>query len=139
VIILLVAFGSLLAMGLPIVTALFGVGSGIALIGLVANVVATPDFTSAAAAMIGIGVGIDYALFIITRFRQGLHDGMDAESAVTHALDTAGRAVIFAGITVVISVSGLLAMNLDTFRAVAAASALAVLMTMLAAVTLLPA
>jgi RND superfamily putative drug exporter len=138
-VILLVAFGSLLAMGLPIVTALFGVGSGIALIGLVANVIATPEFTPAAAAMIGIGVGIDYALFIITRFRQGLHDGMDAESAIVRAVDTAGRAVIFAGITVVISVSGLLAMNLDTFRAVAAASALAVLMTMLAAVTLLPA
>jgi RND superfamily putative drug exporter len=124
---------------LPIVTALFGVGTGIALIGLVANLIATPDFTPAAAAMIGIGVGIDYALFIITRFREGLHDGLDAEAAVVHSVDTAGRAVIFAGITVVISVSGLLAMNLDTFRAVAAASALAVLMTMLAAVTLLPA
>jgi putative drug exporter of the RND superfamily len=139
VIILLIAFGSLLAMGLPIVTALFGVGSSIALVGLVANVIAVPDFTTAAAAMIGIGVGIDYALFIVTRFRQGLRDGLGPEDAVVHAVDTAGRAVLFAGITVVISVTGLLLMNLDTFRAVAAAAALAVLMTMLAAVTLLPA
>mgnify|MGYP003382211939 CR=1 FL=1 len=139
ILILLIAFGSLFAMGLPIITALFGVGSGVALIGLVANVIAVPDFTPAAAAMIGIGVGIDYALFIVTRFRQGLRDGLDPESATALAIHTAGRAVIFAGITVVISVSGLLAMDLDTFRAVAAASALAVLMTMLAAITLLPA
>lgn len=138
-IILLIAFGSLLAMGLPIITALFGVGTSIALVGLVANLIAVPDFTTAVAAMIGIGVGIDYALLIITRFRQGLHDGLDPESTVLRAIDTAGRSVLFAGITVVISVMGLFALNLDTFRAVAVAAALAVLMTMLAALTLLPA
>lgn len=137
--ILLVAFGSLLAMGLPIVTALFGVGTSVALVGLVARLIAVPDFTTAVAAMIGIGVGIDYALLIITRFRQGLRDGLEPEAAVLRAIDTAGRSVMFAGITVVISVMGLLLLNLDTFRAVAAAAALAVLTTMLASVTLLPA
>ncbi|HUG15303.1 MAG TPA: MMPL family transporter [Thermomicrobiales bacterium] len=139
IIILLVAFGSLLAMSLPIITALFGVGASIALVGLVANVIAVPDFTTAVAAMIGIGVGIDYSLLIITRFRKGLHDGLEPEAAVLRAADTAGRSVLFAGITVVISVMGLFALNLDTFRAVAVAAALAVLMTMMAALTLLPA
>lgn len=138
-VILLIAFGSLLAMGLPILTALFGIGSGIALIGLVANVLSVPSFASPAAAMIGIGVGIDYALFIVTRYRQGLHDGMEPEPAIIRALDTAGRAVIFAGITVVISLMGMFLTNLDAMIGLAVSASLAVLMTMLAAVTLLPA
>ncbi|HEX5165612.1 MAG TPA: MMPL family transporter, partial [Thermomicrobiales bacterium] len=139
VVILLIAFGSLLAMGLPIMTALFGIGCGIALIGLAANVLSVPVFASPAAAMIGIGVGIDYALFIVTRYRQGLHDGMEPEAAVVRALDTAGRAVLFAGITVVISLMGMFLINLDAMRGLAISASLAVLMTMLAAVTLLPA
>ena len=77
VIILLIAFGSLLAMGLPIITALFGVGSGAALIGLLTRVLDVPEFTTPIAAMIGIGVGIDYALLIVTRYRQALHDGLE--------------------------------------------------------------
>ena len=76
VVILLVAFGSLLAMGLPIVTALFGIGCGAAIIGLSTRLLAVPDFTTEVAAMIGIGVGIDYALLIVTRYRSGLHDGL---------------------------------------------------------------
>jgi putative drug exporter of the RND superfamily len=139
VIILLVAFGSLLAMGLPIITALFGIGCGIALVGLTTRFLSVPDFTTQAASMIGIGVGIDYALFIITRYRQGLHDGLEPEPAVVLAINTAGRAVLFAGITVVISLLGLFAMNLDLMRSMATGAALAVLMTMLASLTLLPA
>ncbi len=139
VIILLVAFGSVLAMGLPIITALVGIGCGFAIIGIVTRFLAVPEFTGPIAAMIGIGVGIDYALIIITRYRQGLHDGMEPREAAVEALDTAGRAVVFAGITVVISLLGIFLMNLDFMRSVAVAAISAVLMTMLAAITLLPA
>ena len=109
VVILLIAFGSLLAMGLPILTAVMGIGIGLAIIELLANVVDVPNFTSIVAAMIGLGVGIDYALFIVTRYREGLHAGMDPERATVVAITTAGRAVLFAGTTVVISVLGMLA------------------------------
>jgi RND superfamily putative drug exporter len=139
VIILLVAFGSLLAMGLPIVTALFGIGCGFAIIGIITRFLAVPEFTGSVAAMIGIGVGIDYALIIVTRYRQGLHDGMEPREAAVQALDTSGRAVVFAGITVVISLLGIFLMNLDFMRSVAVAAISAVAMTMLAAITLLPA
>lgn len=139
VIILIIAFGSLLAMGLPILTALFGVGSGAALIGLVTNVLDVPEFTTAVAAMIGIGVGIDYALLIVTRYRQALHDGLHPEAAVLLSMETSGRAVLFAGITVVIALLGMFAMNLEFMRSIAVGAVLAVLMTMLAALTLLPA
>jgi RND superfamily putative drug exporter len=139
IIILLIAFGSLLAMGLPIVTALFGIGCGVALVGLSARFLSIPEFTTAAAAMIGIGVGIDYALFIVTRYRQGLQDGLEPEQATVRAIDTSGRAVLFAGTTVVISLLGMFLINLDAMRGLAVGASLAVLMTMLAAVTLLPA
>ena len=105
-IILLVAFGSLLAMGLPIATALVGIGCGVAIVQLVANGINMPDFTTQAVLMISIGVGIDYALFIVTRYREVLDSGRDPESAVVVALDTAGRAVLFAGTTVVIALLG---------------------------------
>jgi RND superfamily putative drug exporter len=139
VIILLVAFGSVLAMALPVATALFGIAGGFAIIAIMTRFLATPEFTTATAAMIGIGVGIDYALIIVTRYRQGLHDGLEPHEAVTLALDTSGRAVLFAGLTVVISLLGIFLMNLDFMRAVAVAAVSAVLMTMLAALTLLPA
>ncbi|MEX2314875.1 MAG: MMPL family transporter, partial [Thermomicrobiales bacterium] len=139
IIILLIAFGSVLAMGLPILTALFGIGSGIALVGLTANFLSVPEFAAPAAGMIGIGVGIDYALFIVTRYRQELHDGLEPEPAVIRAIDTAGRAVLFAGTTVVISLMGMMLINLDAMRGLAISASLAVLMTMLASVTLLPA
>ena len=138
-IILLLAFGSVLAMGLPIFTALCGIGSGIALVLLTRTIVDMPDFTTAAVAMVGIGVGIDYALFIVTRYRENLHAGRDPEDAVVHSIDTAGRAVLFAGLTVMISVLGLLLMSLSTTRGVAIAIAIGVFMTMLASLTLLPA
>jgi RND superfamily putative drug exporter len=139
VIILLIAFGTILAMALPIVTALCGVGCGILIIGLLTNVLAVPEFTPIVATLIGIGVGIDYALLIVTRHRQGVHDGLAPREAVALAIDTSGRAVLFAGMTVVISLLGLFMMNLDFMRSVALSAMLAVLFTMAASITLLPA
>jgi RND superfamily putative drug exporter len=139
IIILFIAFGSLLAVGLPLLTALFGVGSGVALVSLAANFIDMPSFTSQVAIMIGIGVGIDYALFVVTRYRQGLHEGLTPREAVDTALDTAGRAVLFAGLTVVIALLGLMAMGLKMQIGVAIGASLAVLLTMVASVTLLPA
>jgi RND superfamily putative drug exporter len=139
IIILLVAFGSVLAMGLPLLTAIFGIVTGIALVGLTVNVIDMPTFSNQAVAMIGIGVGIDYALFIVTRYREGLHDGMDPEQATVRALDTAGRAVLFAGCTVIIAVLGLFVIGLAMIRGLAIGVSLGVLTTMIASVTLLPA
>lgn len=138
-VILIVAFGSLLAMALPIATALFGLGTGFGLIQLAMNVFDMPDFTTPVAAMISIGVGIDYALLIVTRYRQGLHDGLEPRDAVQVAMDTAGRAVLFAGTTVVLSILGLFFMGLNMIWGMAIGVSLSVLMTMLAAATLVPA
>jgi RND superfamily putative drug exporter len=138
-IILLIAFGSVLAMGLPIGTALFGVGTGIALVLIVRTAVDMPNFTTAAVAMVGIGVGIDYALFMVTRYREGLHAGLEPEAAVVRSVDTSGRAVLFAGSTVLISVLGLLFIGQSVIRGVAIAIAIGVAMTMVASMTLLPA
>ncbi|MCJ7672419.1 MAG: MMPL family transporter, partial [Acidimicrobiia bacterium] len=139
VIILLIAFGSVLAMGLPILTAIVGLGAGFAVVGLLSNIMVMPTFTTQLAAMIGLGVGIDYALFIVTRYRQGLHDGLDPERAVVLALDTAGRAVLFAGATVVVSLGGLFLMGVDFIRGLGAGGASTVLLMMLASVTFVPA
>jgi RND superfamily putative drug exporter len=139
VVILLLAFGSLLAMGLPILTALFGIGAGFAVVGLVSHLTSVPDFATQLAAMIGLGVGIDYALFIVTRYRQGLHDGMSPEDATVTALDTAGRAVLFAGTTVVISLLGMLLIGITFMGGLGVASAGVVAVTMVASITLLPA
>jgi putative drug exporter of the RND superfamily len=138
-IILLIAFGSLLAAGLPLVTAIFGIVTGIAIVGLVVNVIGMPSFSNQAVAMIAIGVGIDYALFIVTRYREGLSDGMTPECAIVRALDTAGRAVLFAGCTVIIAILGLFTIGLDMIRGLAVGISIGVLMTLLAALTLLPA
>ena len=137
--ILLVAFGSVLAMGLPILIAVMGIGIGLAIVELLAHVLNVPNFTPIVAAMIGIGVGIDYALFIVTRYRVGLRNGHDPEQATIGAISTAGRAVLFAGTTVIISVLGMLLMGLPFLEGVAVGSAAAVLIAMLASVTLLPA
>ena len=139
VFILLLAFGSLLAMGLPIMTALFGIGIGLAVVTLLARVMDIPSFAPQVTAMIGIGVGIDYALFISTRYREALRDGIDPERAVVHAIDTSGRAVLFAGSTVVISLLGLFVIGVSFIRGLAVGASLAVLFVMAAAVTLLPA
>ena len=139
VIILLITFGSLLAMGLPILSALFGIGIGVALVFLFANLISVPNFTAQIASMIGIGVGIDYALFIVTRYRQGLHEGRTPEEATIVALTTAGRAVVFAGTIVVISLLGLLLMGFKFVQGIAVGAAAAVFVTMLASITLIPA
>jgi RND superfamily putative drug exporter len=138
-VILFIAFGSLVAMGLPIVTALLAILGGIALMKLVGYVVPAPDFTAVFAAMIGLGVGIDYALFIVTRYKDGLRDGDGPESATVKAIATAGRAVLFAGTTVVIALLGLIVMGQRLMTGVAIATSVTVLVTMVAALTLLPA
>ena len=106
IVILILAFGSVLAMGLPIGVALAGIGVGTITVGLLSNVITMPDFATTLGVMIGLGVGIDYALFIVTRYREQLHTGDDIRAAAIVAIDTAGRAVVFAGITVVISLLG---------------------------------
>ena len=113
-IVLLIAFGSLLAMGLPVVTALFGIGSGLSLIALLGHAVPAPSFSPIIASMIGLGVGVDYALFIVTRFREALRNGTAATAgdAVVTAMSTAGRSVLTAGATVVIGMLGLLVLRL---------------------------
>jgi RND superfamily putative drug exporter len=143
IVVLLITFGSLIAMGLPIVTALFGLGTGLGLIALFTHVVDTPNFSTELAAMIGLGVGIDYSLFIVTRFREayatpGPTFGNVRESVV-QAMDTAGRAVLFAGCTVVIALLGMMLLGVDFLYGVAIAASIGVLLVMLAALTLLPA
>ena len=139
VFILLLAFGSVLAMGLPIMTALFGLGIGFGFVGLLSNVFEMPEFTTQLAAMIGIGVGIDYALFIVTRYRQGLRDGLDPQASVITSIATAGSAVLFAGCTVIISLLGMFFMGINFVRGLAIGASVVVLITMVASVTLLPA
>jgi putative drug exporter of the RND superfamily len=137
--VLLMTFGSVVASGLPIATALFGLGISTALIGVLAAVVDTPDWAESVAAMIGIGVGIDYALLILTRFRAALSAGRDARAATVEAVSTAGRSVLVAGGTVVISLLGLFLVGLPYLYGVALAAILAVLVVMAASLTLLPA
>ncbi|MGD9797963.1 MAG: MMPL family transporter [Acidimicrobiia bacterium] len=138
-VILFIAFGSLLAMGLPLATAFIGIGASLALVTLWANVLDVPDFATSAVAIVAIGVGIDYALFIVTRYREELATGRMPEEAIGIALATAGRAVLFAGTTVIISLLGLLIVGLDSMESLAVAMATGVFMVMAASVTLLPA
>jgi putative drug exporter of the RND superfamily len=139
-IVLLIAFGSVVAAGLPLAIALVGFGiSSAGLIALLANVVDVPDWTLAVAGLIGIGVGIDYALLVLTRFRAAMHDGKDRHDAVVEAVTTAGRSVIIAGLTVVIAVLGLALTGLPYMYGVALSASVTVLTMMLAAITLLPA
>jgi RND superfamily putative drug exporter len=139
IVILLVAFGSVIAMGLPILTALFGIGAGIGIIDLISRGVVVPTFGTQLAAMIGLGVGIDYALFIVTRYRAGLHAGQEPRDAVAIALSTSGRAVVFAGCTVVISLLGMLLLGQAFVYGLAFSAIAAVVLVMAAALTLLPA
>jgi RND superfamily putative drug exporter len=138
-IIMLLAFGSVVAMGLPIITALFGLGIGVALLELITHLLVVPNFSPEMAAMIGIGVGIDYALFIVTRYRQGIFEGRDPRDAVVTSLMTSGRSVTFAGGTVVISLFGLFLIGQPYMIGLATACIAAVLMVLIAALTLLPA
>ena len=139
VVILLIAFGSVVAMGLPIVSALIGIGLSLCAIPLVSAVLPTADFTSTVAAMIGLGVGIDYALFMVTRYRAELAAGRDVNAAIAAAVRTSGRAIVFAGGTVVVSLLGLLLIGMDFLKGFAIASSLTVAIAVAAAITLVPA
>ncbi len=143
IIVLLITFGSVIAMGLPIVTALFGLGTGLGLIALATHLIDTPDFSSELAAMIGLGVGIDYALFILTRFREAYASAgptfQNARESVVQAIDTAGRAVLFAGSTVVIALLGMMLLGVEFLYGLAIAASIGVLLVMFASLTLLPA
>ncbi len=138
-VILLVSFGSVLAMGLPILSAILGVGVASGLIVVLAKLVDVPDWATSVATMIAIGVGIDYSLLIVTRYRAALQRGLDPEAGVGEAVDTAGRAVVFAGATVMVSLLGMVVMNLPYLYGVAIGSALAVGVMVALSVTLLPA
>jgi RND superfamily putative drug exporter len=139
-IVLLIAFGSLVAAGLPLLIALIGLGitSG-GLIALLANLIDVPNWTTAVSGLIGIGVGIDYSLLVLTRFRAAMRSGKDRHDAVVEAVSTAGRSVLIAGSTVVIAVLGLFLTGLPYMYGVAISASLAVLVVMLASITLLPA
>ena len=139
-VVLLIAFGSVVAAGLPLGMALIGLGitSG-GLIPLLTNVVDVPDWTLAVTGLIGIGVGIDYALLVLTRFRAAMHAGKDRHDAVVEAVTTAGRSAVIAGCIVVIAVLGLFLTGLSYMYGVAISASLAVLIVMFAAVSLLPA
>ncbi len=139
VVILIVAFGSVLAMGLPVGVALFGIGIGTALITLLSNVISIPDFATFLGIMIGLGVGIDYALLIATRYREQLRAGHSVRDSVMTAIDTAGRSVLFAGVTVVISLLGMLLMGVGFIQGLAVGAASVVAVTVAASLTLLPA
>ena len=139
IVVLILAFGSVLAMGLPVGVALFGIGIGTVIISLLSHVLSIPDFTTFLGIMIGLGVGIDYALLIVTRFREQMHQGHSVAESVAIALDTAGRAVLFAGSTVVISLLGMLLMQVSFVQGLAVGAASVVGVTVVASLTLLPA
>jgi RND superfamily putative drug exporter len=137
--ILLLAFGSVVAAGLPLATAIIGLAISTGLIGLALHVFDIPEWAPAVSGLIGIGVGIDYALLIVTRFRTALAHGSDTRDAVVESVATAGRSVLIAGLTVMVSLFGLFLMGLSYARGVAVAAGIAVLVVMLAAVTMVPA
>ncbi|MFZ4510576.1 MAG: MMPL family transporter [Candidatus Nanopelagicales bacterium] len=139
IIILLIAFGSIVAAGMPIIVALLGLAVGQMLILLVARFLDVATFAPTLAAMIGLGVGIDYALFVLNRYRQALLAGHDKTRAAYEAVGTAGRAVQFAGLTVIIALLGLFVLRINFFNGLAVAAAVTVLSVMLAALWLLPA
>jgi putative drug exporter of the RND superfamily len=138
-IILLFTFGSLVAAGMPLITAGFGLITGVALIGLATHVTSIPNVSTDLALMIGLGVGVDYALFIVTRFRENYLVFGDVERSVLEAMDTSGRAILLAGTTVTIALLGMFVTGVSFMYGLAIASVFAVLMTMLASLTVLPA
>jgi RND superfamily putative drug exporter len=138
-IVLFITFGSLVAMGLPLIATMLALGTTLGVITLLSHVVDTPDFAAQLATLIGLGVGIDYALFVVTRYRAEVRAGLSRDRAVELAVDTAGRTVMFAAITVVIALLGLLLLGLSFMQGVALGAATAVLATMFAALTIVPA
>jgi RND superfamily putative drug exporter len=137
--ILVLVFGTVTAMALPIAAAIFGLICGLSLISLLGHLVAVPDVAPTVASMIGLGVGIDYSLFIVTRARSARHDGMSAHDAIGHAAATSGSAVAFAGGTVVIALLALAVSGVSLITVLGQASAIVVVVAVLASMTLLPA
>ena len=138
-IVLFLAFGSLLAMSLPLLSALLALLAASGAIGLLSHVIGIPDLTTQLSPLIGLGVGVDYALFIVIRFRQGLQAGLDPESAVAASLKTSGRAVLFAGAIVCIALLGMAALGINVLTGIGVAASVTVLLTMATSLTLLPA
>ncbi len=138
-VVLLLVFGSVFAMALPLVSALASLGTAIGIIGLLSHVLKMPQFSNELVLLIGLGVGVDYALFIVTRHRQGLVAGRDTESSIVTAVDTSGRAVLFAGLIVCIALLGMFALGVTFLYGLAVAASLGVAFTMVSALTLLPA
>ena len=139
IVVLILALGSVVAMGTTVLVALLGVGAGIGLMILLTNVVQIPDLAPTLGLMIGLGAGIDYALFIVTRYRESRSRGLDAESSAVVALDTAGRSVVFAGMTVVISLLGLSFIGVRFIAGVGLSASVTVAMVVISSITLLPA
>ncbi|MFZ6005146.1 MAG: MMPL family transporter [Actinomycetota bacterium] len=139
IVILIVAFGSVTAMGLPVAVALFGIGLGGAFVILASHLMEVPDFAPFVGLMIGLGVGIDYALLIVTRYREQMHAGHDVRESIGIAMDTAGRSVVFAGATVVISLLGMLLMGIGFVGGLGITASVTVAVTVAASTTLLPA
>ncbi len=138
-IVLFLVFGSLIAMGIPLLSTILALVSSTGAIVLLGHIVETPDFASQISVLIGLGVGIDYALFVVSRYRSEVKAGMDRDRAIEAAIDTAGRTVMFAAITVIIALLGLLLLGLSFMRGVGIGAAATVLATMFAALTLIPA
>jgi RND superfamily putative drug exporter len=139
IVILILAFGSVLAMGLPIGVALFGIAIGTGIVTVLSFVLPVPEFATFLGVMIGLGVGIDYALLIVTRYREQMHRGHDVRESIGIAIDTAGRSVVFAGCTVVISLLSMMLIGVRFVQGLAVSSASVVAVTIIASVTLLPA
>lgn len=137
--VLLITFGSITATVVPLLVAILSLVILTASVALVSHVITTAQFAPTLASLMGLGVGIDYALFIVTRYRQELHAGKSVQDSITKSLLTSGRSVLFAGVTVCISILGLISVEINSLRGVAVAAALSVLISMVAAVTLLPA
>ena len=138
-IVLLLAFGSVLTAALPLVNAMVELGAAVATVTMLSHVVAVPSFGVQMMSLIGIGVGIDYALFLVSRHRSGLMRGIPVRESVIQAYDTSGRAVLFAGITVVVSLLGILLARVGFMNGLAIATSIGVLFTMVVTLTLLPA
>jgi putative drug exporter of the RND superfamily len=138
-IVLLIVFGSIFAMALPLLSALLSLGIATGLITLLSHVMKIPQFASELTLLIGLGVGVDYALFIVTRHRQGLIAGQDTEPSIVNSVNTSGRAVLFAGVIVCIALLGMFALGVSFLYGLAVSAAIGVALTMVAALTLLPA
>ncbi|MEV6623280.1 MMPL family transporter, partial [Amycolatopsis sp. NPDC051114] len=137
--VLLVTFRSVACVVLPVLTASVSVGCALAVVSLLSHVMTVPKISTEIAALLGLGVGVDYALFVLTRYRQGRREGAEPAAALAVAAATSGRSVVFAGITVCVSLAGMLTVGLPFLDGIAAAAAVSVLLTASAALTLLPA